>query len=200
MSCEHSFPHTLPHPLSSQAAQDYSAEDDDVNFPRPGQAWALISNISGATHYGQRVYEKPLDLLTPVVRAGYEALPDTKMESLLRSLRRRDELLAAIATVFDRVDLLLTPTVAVTAFTAEGPPPLEIAGQSVGGMGSVPFTAQFNISGMPAVSIPIGVASDGLPIGLQVVARRHQEELVLGAGAIAEANRPWTKFAPLAYS
>jgi aspartyl-tRNA(Asn)/glutamyl-tRNA(Gln) amidotransferase subunit A len=175
-------------------------DDVDVNFPRPGQAWALISNISGATHYGQRVYEKPLDLLTPVVRAGYEALPDTKMESLLRSLRRRDELLAAIATVFDRVDLLLTPTVAVTAFTAEGPPPLEIAGQSVGGMGSVPFTAPFNISGMPAVSIPIGVASDGLPIGLQVVARRHQEELVLGAGAIAEANRPWTKFAPLAYS
>ena len=115
-------------------------------------------------------------------------------------MRRRDELLAAIAAVFDDVDLLLTPTTATTAFVAEGPPPFEIAGQSVGGMGSVPYTAPFNISGMPAVSIPVGCAPDGLPVGLQVVTRRHDEELVLACGALAEANRPWPKFAPLAYS
>jgi aspartyl-tRNA(Asn)/glutamyl-tRNA(Gln) amidotransferase subunit A len=109
-------------------------------------------------------------------------------------------LLAAIADVFAVADIILTPTTATTAFVAEGPPPLEIAGQSVGGMGSVPYTAPFNMSGMPAVSIPCGVAPDGLPVALQVVARRHEEELVLGAGAIAEANRPWAKFAPMAYA
>jgi Asp-tRNA(Asn)/Glu-tRNA(Gln) amidotransferase A subunit family amidase len=77
---------------------------------------------------------------------------------------------------------------------------MEIAGQRVGGMGSVPYTAPFNISGMPAVSIPAGCAPDGLPVGLQVVTRRHDEELVLACGALAEANRPWEKFAPLAYT
>ena len=122
------------------------------------------------------------------------------IDALLRALRRRDELLAAIAAVFDEVDLLLTPTTATTAFVAEGPPPLEIAGQPVGGMGSVPFTAPFNISGMPGVSIPVRLGADGLPVGLQVVTRRHDEELVLGCGAIAEANRPWPKFAPMAYT
>ena len=66
-------------------------------------------------------------------------------------------------------------------------------------MGSVPYTAPFNISGMPAVSIPVGISVDGLPVGLQVVARRHEEELVLACGAIAEQNRPWPKFAPMAY-
>jgi amidase len=77
---------------------------------------------------------------------------------------------------------------------------MEIAGQHVGGMGSVPYTAPFNMSGMPAVSIPVGCVGEGLPVALQVVARRHEEELVLGAGAIAEANRPWQKFAPMAYT
>ena len=118
---------------------------------------------------------------------------------MLTALRRRDELLAAIGAVFDDVDFLLTPTTATTAFIAEGPPPFDIGGQSVGGMGSVPYTAPFNISGMPAVSIPVGVSTDGLPIGLQVVTRRHDEELVLGCGAVAEANRPWPKLAPMAY-
>lgn len=118
----------------------------------------------------------------------------------MRSLHRRFELLAAIGAVFDDVDLLLTPTTATTAFVAEGPPPLEIAGQKVGGMGSVPFTAPFNISGMPAVSIPAGCASEGLPLGLQAVGRRDAEELVLACGAIAEANRPWPKLAPMAYT
>jgi aspartyl-tRNA(Asn)/glutamyl-tRNA(Gln) amidotransferase subunit A len=174
--------------------------DVDVKLPRPGQAWAIISNLSGATHYGERVFSRPLDELTPVVRIGYENLPDMKIDAVLRALRRRDELLAAIAAVFDEVDILLTPTTATTAFVAEGPPPLEIAGQSVGGMGSVPYTAPFNISGMPGVSIPVGCAPDGLPVGLQAVTRRHDEELVLACGAIAEANRPWAKFAPMAYT
>ncbi len=171
--------------------------DVDIDFPRPGAAWAIISNVSNATHYGERVYED-LDALTPIVRPGYDSLRDMPIDSLLRALRRRDELLAAIAQPFQMVDFLLTPTTATTAFVAEGPPPLEIAGERVGGMGSVPYTAPFNISGMTAVSIPAGCTSEGLPAALQVVTRRHDEELVLACGAIAEANRPWPKFAPMA--
>jgi aspartyl-tRNA(Asn)/glutamyl-tRNA(Gln) amidotransferase subunit A len=119
-------------------------------------------------------------------------------DQLLLAIRRRDEMLAAVGAIFDQVDLLMTPTTATTAFVAEGPPPLEIAGQRVGGMGSVPYTAPFNISGQPAVSIPAGTSPDGLPIGLQVVARRHHDEFALACGLVAETNRPWPKFAPMA--
>jgi aspartyl-tRNA(Asn)/glutamyl-tRNA(Gln) amidotransferase subunit A len=173
--------------------------DVDVQLPRPGGAWGLLSAINTSSKHSERSYEM-LDELTPICRASMVQVRDMNSEALLMALRRRNQLLAAIAAVFDEVDLLLTPTTATTAFVAEGPPPLEIAGQKVGGMGSVPYPAPFNMSGMPAVSIPCGVSTDGLPVGLQAVTRRHDEELVLACGAIAEANRPWPKLAPMGYA
>ncbi|MDQ1461684.1 MAG: aspartyl-tRNA(Asn)/glutamyl-tRNA(Gln) amidotransferase subunit, partial [Actinomycetota bacterium] len=170
-----------------------------VNFPRPGGARGLISSLDTAANYLDDARDL-WDDVTPVTRAGLQAVDRITSEQLMRGLKRRFELLAAIGAVFDQVDLLLTPTTATTAFVAEGPPPFEIAGQKVGGMGSVPYTAPFNISGMPGVSIPVGPASDGLPVGLQAVGRRDDEEAVLACGAVAEANRPWAKFAPLAYT
>jgi aspartyl-tRNA(Asn)/glutamyl-tRNA(Gln) amidotransferase subunit A len=173
--------------------------DVDVHLPRPGGAWSLISNLDTAADHLDAARGR-WDEVTPVSRAGLQGVENVNAETMMRGLRRRFELLAAIGAVFDQVDLLFTPTTATTAFVAEGPPPMEIAGQKVGGMGSVPYTAPFNISGMPGVSIPAGFASDGLPVGLQAVGRRDDEVLVLGCGAVAEANRPWPKLAPLAYS
>ena len=63
-------------------------------------------------------------------------------------------------------------------------------------MGSVPFTAPFNISGMPGVSIPVGLASDGLPVGLQVVGRRDDEELVLGVRRGRRGQPPLAQVRP----
>ena len=172
--------------------------DVDIKLPRPGRAWGIISGLEVASHYGEAAKGRADDI-TPVSRASFAEIENLTPDQLLTAIRRRDEMLAAVAAIFDEVDLLLTPTTATTAFTAVGPPPREIGGQPVSGMGSVPFTAPFNLSGQPAVSIPAGLSSEGLPVGLQVVARRHGEELVLGAGIVAETNRPWPKLAPMAY-
>ena len=96
---------------------------------------------------------------------------------------------------------MLTPTTATTAFVAEGPPPIEIAGQTRrrDGLGAVHRAVQ-HLGHARGEHPGRHAASDGLPVGLQVVARRHDEELVLACGAIAEANRPWPKFAPMAYT
>jgi aspartyl-tRNA(Asn)/glutamyl-tRNA(Gln) amidotransferase subunit A len=173
--------------------------DVDVELPKPSRAWGILSALDVSSHHGEAARGRLPDV-TPVARGGFELIDRLTPEQLLTALRRRDETLAAIAAVFDDVDLLMTPTTATTAFAAEGPPPLEIGGQRVGGMGSVPFTAPFNISGQPAVSIPAGLSFEGLPVGLQVVARRHEEELALACGLVAETHRPWPKFAPLAYT
>jgi aspartyl-tRNA(Asn)/glutamyl-tRNA(Gln) amidotransferase subunit A len=169
--------------------------DVDVRLPNPGRAWGILSTVSMAANHLDTARGR-LDEVTPVPRNGFEMIERLTPDELLRAIRRRQEMLAAIAAAFDEVDLLLTPTTATPAFVAEGPPPFEIAGQRVGGMGSVPFTAPFNVSGQPAVSIPAGCTADGLPVGLQVVTRRHDEPLVLAAGLLAETNRPWPQLAP----
>jgi len=172
--------------------------DADFHLRQPGRAWSIVSSIDVSANHLDAA-RGHLDDVTPVSRGGFEMIERLDTDQLMLAQRRRWEMLRAIADVFADVDLVLTPTTATTAFVAEGPPPLEIAGQRVGGMGSVPYTAPFNMSGMPAVSIPVGLSVEGLPVGLQVVARRHEEELVLACGAIAEQNRPWPKLSPMAY-
>ena len=191
----------LSHEAALALAADAGIElvDVDFHFRQPGRAWAIVSSIDTSANHLAAARGR-MDDVTMVSRGGFEMIEALTPDQLMLSQQRRWELLRAIADVFDEVDLILTPTTATTAFVAEGPPPFEIAGQRVGGMGSVPYTAPFNMSGMPAVSIPVGTSVEGLPVGLQVVARRHEEELVLACGAIAEANRPWPKFAPMAFS
>ncbi len=171
--------------------------DIDVALPNPARSWSILSGLAMAADHLDAAQGRFEDL-TPVVRAGMAFSQRISANDMLRALRRRGELLSAIGLVFDEVDFLLTPTTATTAFAAGGPPPMVIADQEVGGMGSVPYTAPFNISGQPAVSIPVGLSHVGLPIGLQVVGRRHDELSVLAAGLVMEQHKPWPKHAPMA--
>ena len=97
---------------------------------------------------------------------------------------------------FERYDLLLTPTVATAAFEHGILYPDIIDGQPVSREASSAFTFPFNMTGEPAASIPCGFTRDGLPIGLQVIGRRFEDETVLRACAAFEAARPWANKRP----
>jgi aspartyl-tRNA(Asn)/glutamyl-tRNA(Gln) amidotransferase subunit A len=58
------------------------------------------------------------------------------------------------------------------------------------------FTYPFNLSGHPAASVRAGMADDGLPCGLQIVAERHRDDLVLQAAHAYEQARPWNEHWP----
>ena len=79
---------------------------------------------------------------------------------------------AEVDRLFDRVDVIVTPTVPITA-------PL-IAGPIDGGQ-ILRNTWPFNAAGTPAISVPCGGSTTGLPIGLQIVGRRGNDDLVLRA-------------------
>jgi aspartyl-tRNA(Asn)/glutamyl-tRNA(Gln) amidotransferase subunit A len=88
-------------------------------------------------------------------------------------------------------DLFLTPTLPVTAFPAGDDHPAEVAGNPVGLLDWTPFTYPFNLTGQPAATVPCGLASNGLPVGLQIVGRVGADALVLQAAAAFEEAHPW---------
>lgn len=82
----------------------------------------------------------------------------------------------------DDYDLLLTPTMPITAPRAELPYAVPENDRWRHG---VPFTLPFNLTGQPAANVPVGLDDDGLPIGVQVVAAKYEDVLVLrGARAL----------------
>jgi aspartyl-tRNA(Asn)/glutamyl-tRNA(Gln) amidotransferase subunit A len=169
--------------------------DLDVQFPKPGRAWSLASapNLA-AWHYDDA--KDRLDELDFLLRTSIEGLPHLRAHHLGRAVVRRHELLTASAAVFSEVDLLLTPTTATTAYAAEGLLAGPVAGQEVNLMIlSAAFTAPFNMTCQPGFSIPAGLV-DGMPCGLQVVARRHEDDLCVAAATLMEQARPWPKLAP----
>jgi len=59
-----------------------------------------------------------------------------------------------------------------------------------------PFTAVFNCTGQPAISLPLARSASGLPIGIQFAAPYGREDLLLSLAAVFEQAMPWPKVAP----
>ena len=110
---------------------------------------------------------------------------------------RRNSLRASFLDIFGKVDAIVTPTVAVTAFSAGTLGVDEVDGVAVDRhLGWSPFSWPINLTGLPAATIPCGFDADGLPIGLQIVAPWLDEALIVRIAAAFEAARPWAQFRP----
>jgi amidase len=107
-----------------------------------------------------------------------------KAQNLARRLR------AEYDRMFEQIDLLLMPTNPMKAPPLPGPDATK-AEQMYPGFDSVTNTAPFNITGHPAMSVPVAM-SDGLPIGMQLVAKWHDEPAIYRAAAAFEAATDWT--------
>ena len=117
-------------------------------------------------------------------------------QQLLRALRARNEFWTEVQRFLARFDLLITPTVAVPPFAVGRPGLNEINGEPSSPLGWMPFCFPFNLTGQPAASVPVGFTRAGLPVGLQIVGRRHVDHTVLAASAAFEAAQPWADRRP----
>jgi aspartyl-tRNA(Asn)/glutamyl-tRNA(Gln) amidotransferase subunit A len=102
----------------------------------------------------------------------------------------------AMADVFEQCDVLLCAVNPHEAFVAEGPMPSKVEGERVGRPNNGVLTIPGNIAGYPAISIPAGLTSNGLPVGLQAYTRRHDDQLLLDLALVLERVRPWPMVAP----
>jgi amidase/aspartyl-tRNA(Asn)/glutamyl-tRNA(Gln) amidotransferase subunit A len=107
----------------------------------------------------------------------------------------RTEIYDAIQSVFENYDLLVTPTLACLPVDNAGDGntvgPTEINGEGVDPLIGWCLTYLINFSGHPAASIPAGLTEGKLPVGMQIIGRRHADADVLAASAAFERIRPW---------
>jgi aspartyl-tRNA(Asn)/glutamyl-tRNA(Gln) amidotransferase subunit A len=98
-------------------------------------------------------------------------------------------------TLVDAYDLVVTPTVPLAPFAAglDGPPS---GAEGRAGLSWTPFTYPFNLTGQPAISVPCGFTSQGLPVGLQIIGRSRDDVSVLRAAAVIENALPWRDYWP----
>jgi len=104
---------------------------------------------------------------------------------------RRHAFAAELRAYTGRCDLLLTPTVPLPAFPLGQDGPSTVAGHPVTGLSWTPFTYPFNLTGQPAITVPIGATSTGLPIGMQFVGGWRDDATMLAAAADYEQRCPW---------
>ncbi|WP_205908958.1 amidase [Metarhizobium album] len=133
-------------------------------------------------------------------RGLVEASAQYDLAAYLAAVKARAEFAGSIHALFEDVDLLLLPTVPVEPFAAdrEAPEGFVSPSQVLAWTGWTPFTYPFNLSGNPAASLPCGLTANGLPVGLQVVGRRHADALVMAFCQQAENHIFNNKIPPLA--
>jgi aspartyl-tRNA(Asn)/glutamyl-tRNA(Gln) amidotransferase subunit A len=156
------------------------------------EAWMTLTRLQSLAAMRQVLTEKPNDI-SATYRSFVDVTTEVSPEELRDAYAVRTRLNRWLQAVFGEYDLLLTPTMPLEAFAADGPIPLDSSGDRLGGW-VITFTAPFNLSGHPAASVPVGFTSNALPVGLQIVAERHRDDLVLQAARAMEEAHPWPRW------
>ena len=134
------------------------------------------------------------ELLDPAVADVLEGALEATVTDYYEKVFARYGLREQIRRFFEQYDLLLTPTLPVPAFGAGVNVPPELPDRNV--VSWVYYTYPFNLTGNPAASVPCGFTTEGLPVGLQLVAGTNREADVLRLSAAFESARPWANSYP----
>ena len=138
--------------------------------------------------------------LSPTLLRQMELGKDLTAEAVGRALLARTQLYRKVQGWFESFDLMAMPTLTRTAIPIGERlfEPIEIEGQKVDTVRKAwyPYTHPFNLTGHPAITLPCGLHSDGLPMAIQLVGRKCEDARLLRVAALFEAARPWAARRP----
>ena len=131
-----------------------------------------------------------LDVLDPNLAGNIRLGLEVKIDDIARAEHKRAEIWHRWRELFERFDLVLTPTCAVLPFPVEQNYPAEIAGRKLESyIDWVAQTFLVSLAALPAASVPAGLAR-GLPVGLQIIGPRFAEPQILACAKFVERDRP----------
>lgn len=167
----------------------------EFSLPGLGYEWAL-ANLSQLHRAIGPMWPERKDDLTTEIAFGLEiALQvfDLKMAAQVET--QRTEAAERMAAVFDQADLIISATNPDVAFPAHIGLNTRVGDVTVGPENNGALTIPANIVGNPSISVPIGTV-DGLPVGMQIMTRHHDDALLLDLAHVLERERPWPLVAP----
>jgi len=171
--------------------------DDDMEPTAP--FWLVLSTALWNARFADLLPEWR-DRMSPTLVRQMDAGRGHTAEMLAKAYVQRTRIYRQIQSWFERFDVIAMPTLTRTALPIEERlfEPIEIEGAKVDTprLAWFPYTHPFNISGNPAVTLPCGFHSDGLPIGIQLVGRRGEDARLLRVAALFEQARPWADKRP----
>lgn len=141
------------------------------------------------------------DRMDPVTLAFMERGDGFTLHDFRKAQFARTRLFHTIQALFDRYDFLVTPTTTRTALPVEfdaANEEVDVDGVKYGitRQGWTAYQYPFNLTGHPALSLPSGFGTDGLPTAVQIVGKWGAETDVLRLGALLEQARPWAQHRP----
>src|SRR5580698_4643024 len=154
------------------------------------QLWWLFFGIAGGMLLRPMTQGREAGL-SPILKqhlSRVAAEPSHTGQTLLDTWIMRDELRMQVFSQMREYPVLLCPVASVPAFR-HGERSWNVDGKTVEYLDAWSYTEWFNLLGTPAVAVPFGRSNQGLPIGVQIVARPWQEEIVLAVAAELEAQR-----------
>lgn len=134
------------------------------------------------------------DIIDPNLVDMLSGALDQTIDEYYEKVFARYEFREKVRVFMSGYDLLVSPTLPVTAFKAGLQMPPELPDKNP--VDWVSYTYPANLCGLPAASVPCGFSDDGLPIGMQLVSRVNRETDIFRAAAAFEAARPWDEKRP----
>jgi aspartyl-tRNA(Asn)/glutamyl-tRNA(Gln) amidotransferase subunit A len=164
--------------------------DVPVTMPGLGYEWAL-SNLSQLQRtLGDRWPDCKDDLTLEIAFGLHLANEQFDLPMMAKVEEARTEANERMAEVFDQVDFVIAATNPDVAFAADVYLNQHVGGRAIGPENNGALTIPANIVGNPAISVPVEQL-DGLPVGMQIIGRHHEDQLLLDLAAIVERERPW---------
>jgi aspartyl-tRNA(Asn)/glutamyl-tRNA(Gln) amidotransferase subunit A len=183
---------------AARAFGELGAQVNEVpdDFRNSEDLWLIVNGSYRLAQYGHHLAEHRARMDRTLVAqldraAGYSA------QELYRAIFQRTALYRQVQKWFDSADIVITPTLARNALPLEHDffAPIEIDGEPVDTLRRAwyPYTLPFNMTAHPALSIPCGWDSEGLPLGIQLIGRIGEDARLLHAAALFEQLRPWAQ-------
>jgi Asp-tRNA(Asn)/Glu-tRNA(Gln) amidotransferase A subunit family amidase len=162
-------------------------------FDDPIELW-MAEFYAGVGTRLKKTLSEQREIIDPAVVGVLDQALDASIDEYYGRVFARYEFREKVRQLFDRYDLLMTPTTPTVAFDLGRDVPVELDGANI--VSWVAYTYPINLCGFPAASIPCGFTKSSLPVGLHVIGRPLGEMDILRAAAAFEAARPWADKKP----